>query len=95
MGIEDYLLTRTTYSIQGQRLVRKICQACKVLDDSVNRDSIKELSNYIPEDATLYRGKGCAVCNNSGYSGREMICEVLLISDKLSTMIANGASRDD
>ncbi len=58
MGIEDYLLAGAVIGIQGQRLVRKICQACKVVDDSVNRDSIKELSNYIPEDATYIEVKG-------------------------------------
>jgi len=94
MGIEDYLLAGAVIGIQAQRLVRKICPACKMVDDNVNPENLKELSDYLPSNAKLYKGRGCAVCNNSGYTGREMISEVLLISEKLSTMIANGASKE-
>ncbi len=95
MGIEDYLLAGAVVGIQAQRLVRKICTACKVVDNSINSDNLNEISKYLPQDATLYRGRGCAVCNNSGYIGREMISEVLLVSERLSTLIANGASRGE
>ncbi|NOZ90524.1 MAG: type II/IV secretion system protein [Epsilonproteobacteria bacterium] len=94
MGIEDYLLAGAVIGIQGQRLVRKICDICKEEDEHVNPDNLKELSKYLPENPKFYKGKGCAVCNNSGYTGREMISEVLLISEELSTMIANGASKE-
>jgi len=94
MGIEDYLLAGAVIGIQGQRLVRKICDVCKEEDIQVNPDSLKELSKYLPENPKFYKGKGCAVCNNNGYTGREMISEVLLISEELSTMIANGASKE-
>jgi len=60
----------------------------------VNPDNLKEIAKYLPPNPTFYKGKGCAVCNNSGYVGREMISEVLLISEELSTMIANGASKE-
>ncbi len=93
MGIEDYLLGGAVIGIQGQRLVRKICETCKEPEE-VNPESLKELAKYIPENPTFYKGKGCAVCNNTGYTGREMICEVLLISEELSTMIANGATKE-
>jgi len=94
MGIEDYLLAGAVIGIQGQRLVRKICSVCKEEDTQVNPDNLKELSKYLPPNPKFYKGKGCAVCNNSGYAGREMISEVLLISEELSTMIANGASKE-
>jgi len=94
MGIEDYLLAGAVIGIQGQRLVRKICDVCKEEEKEVNPDSLKELAKYLPENPKFYKGKGCAVCNNSGYTGREMISEVLLISEELSTMIANGASKE-
>ncbi len=93
MGIEDYLLGGAVIGIQGQRLVRKICETCKEPEE-VNPESLKELAKYIPKNPTFYKGKGCAVCNNTGYTGREMICEVLLISEELSTMIANGATKE-
>ena len=93
MGIEDYLLAGAVIGIQGQRLVRKICDTCKEVED-VPLDSLASISKYLPKDAVFYHGKGCAICNNKGYSGREMISEVLLISEELSTMIATGATKD-
>ncbi len=94
MGIEDYLLAGAVIGIQGQRLVRKICSVCKEEEKNINPDNLKEIEKYLPKNPKFYKGKGCAVCNNSGYSGREMISEVLLISEELSTMIANGASKE-
>jgi len=94
MGIEDYLLAGAVVGIQGQRLVRKICDVCKEEEEQVNPESLKEIANYLPANPKFYKGKGCAVCNNNGYTGREMISEVLLISEELSTMIANGASKE-
>jgi len=93
MGIESYLISGAVVAIQGQRLVRKICQSCKektVLPETLAND----IKRFVPENTEFYKGKGCPVCNGSGYVGREMISEVLPISDKLSTMIANGATKD-
>jgi general secretion pathway protein E len=95
MGIEDYLLGGAVVGIQGQRLVRKICETCKEVEKDIHPENLKELAKYLPKNPTFYKGKGCAVCNNTGYSGREMICEVLLISEELSTMIANGATKEE
>jgi len=93
MGIESYLISGAVVAIQGQRLVRKICQSCKektVLPETLAND----IKRFVPENTQFFKGKGCPVCNGSGYVGREMISEVLTISDKLSTMIANGATKD-
>jgi len=95
MGIEDYLLAGAVIGIQGQRLVRKVCNTCKEVEEDVDPDNLKDIAKYLPKNPVFYKGKGCAVCNNSGYAGREMICEVLLISEELSTMIANGATKDE
>lgn len=93
MGIEEYLISGALVAIQGQRLIRKVCQSCKeqVLPDST---MLSDLDGFLPPNAKFYKGKGCVVCNNSGYIGREMISEVLVISDTLSKMIANGATKD-
>jgi general secretion pathway protein E len=48
----------------------------------------------VPENATFYKGAGCKECHNSGYMGREMISEVLPVSDTLSRMIAADASKE-
>jgi general secretion pathway protein E len=94
MGIESYLISGALVAIQGQRLVRKICQNCKE-QTTLSPKLYEDIKNYVPENAIFYEGKGCAICNDSGYTGREMISEVLVISELMSTMIANGASKEE
>jgi general secretion pathway protein E len=93
MGIEEYLISGALVAIQGQRLIRKICQSCK---EEVQPDStvLEDLAVHLPKNPKFYKGKGCAVCGGSGYVGREMISEVLTVSETLSTMIANGATKE-
>jgi general secretion pathway protein E len=93
MGIDYYLISGALVAIQAQRLVRKICPNCKVVDD-IPASTRESLKGYIPEGIKFYKGAGCRECNDSGYLGREMICEVLNISDKLSSLIAKGASKE-
>ncbi len=93
MGIEEYLISGALVAIQGQRLVRKLCQNCK---EEVQAEAtvLSDLADYLPKNPKFYKGKGCIVCNYSGYIGREMISEVLVVSETLSSMIANGASKE-
>jgi len=93
MGIEHYLISGALVAIQAQRLIRKICHHCKV-EEQLSASILEELRTEIPEGTKFYKGSGCRECGGSGYMGREMICEVLPISDKLSSLIANGASKD-
>jgi general secretion pathway protein E len=94
MGIEEYLVSGALVAIQAQRLVRKICVHCKketVLDVTL-RKSVEE---YLPENPTFYMGEGCKECGHSGYAGREMISEVLTVSETMSRMIASNASKEE
>ena len=93
MGIQHYLISGALVAIQAQRLVRKICKHCKV-EDHLPSSVRAELKDVIPEGAKLYKGSGCKECGDTGYMGREMICEVLNISEELSSLIAQGASKD-
>ncbi len=94
MGIEEYLVSGALVAIQAQRLVRKICKHCKkeaLLDPLL----YKEVEQYLPENPTFYKGEGCKECGMTGYAGREMISEVLTISETLARMIAKVASKED
>jgi len=93
MGIENYLISGALVAIQAQRLVKKICLNCRV-KDNLSISILEDLKGIVPNDSVFYKGKGCKECANSGYKGREMICEVLNISDKLSSLIAKGSSKD-
>jgi len=94
MGIEEYLVSGALVAIQAQRLVRKICTHCKketVLPERL----MKDIRQYLPENPTFYKGEGCKECGMSGYKGREMISEVLSVSETFSRMIARNASKEE
>jgi len=93
MGIESYLISGALVAIQGQRLVRKICQNCKE-EVRLSPKLYDDIKNHVPANSKFYEGKGCPLCNDSGYAGREMISEVLTVSNVMATMIANGASTE-
>jgi len=93
MGIEHYLISGALVAIQAQRLVRKICKHCKT-EEVLSPTILEEINGKIPEGAKFYKGSGCKECGDSGYMGREMICEVLTVTEELSSLIAKGASKD-
>ena len=93
MGIEHYLISGALVAIQAQRLVRKICVHCKV-EDELSASVLEEIHDSVPDGTVFYKGKGCRECGGTGYMGREMICEVLNISEELSSLIAKGASKE-
>jgi len=94
MGIEEYLVSGALVAIQAQRLVRKICMNCRK-ETVLPAALLKDVLHYLPENPVFYVGEGCKECGHSGYSGREMISEVLTISDTFSRMIARSASKEE
>ena len=94
MGIEEYLVSGALVAIQAQRLVRKICGHCKI-KTTLPESLLKDVKQYLPENPIFYMGEGCKECGHSGYSGREMISEVLTISETLARMIAKVASKEE
>ncbi len=94
MGIEEYLVSGALVAIQAQRLVRKICKHCKATT-TLDPVFLKDIEQYLPENPTFYKGEGCKECGHSGYSGREMISEVLTISETMARMIARVASKEE
>jgi general secretion pathway protein E len=94
MGIEEYLVSGALVAIQAQRLVRKICTYCKK-ETTLPDKLLKDVQQYLPENPTFYHGEGCKECGHSGYKGREMISEVLVVSETMSRMIARNASKEE
>ncbi|MCD5414255.1 MAG: GspE/PulE family protein [Clostridiales bacterium] len=88
MGIESYLLSSSIVGVIAQRLVRKICTGCKIVDN-VNAKNRAKFN--IPMSAVLYKGEGCNKCNQTGYKGRAAIHEVMLIDDEIKELIDNNA----
>ena len=91
MGVAPYLITSSLTLIVAQRLARKICEHCKVEDDSVTAGQLLSVG-FTPEESSrtiLYHGTGCQQCNNSGYKGRKGIYEVLKVTDNIKEGILN------
>ena len=89
MGIEPFLICSSVLVIIAQRLLRKVCTVCKesyVLSSPVAvRVGLTKMSSA--KSFTLYRGKGCPKCFNSGYSGRVGITEILVLTPKIKELI--------
>lgn len=91
MGIEPFLVTSSTIAIQAQRLVRRVCQHCKV-PYQPERESLIDLG-VDPDDprcAQLYRGVGCEKCLDRGYYGRGGIFELLVMTPRIQEMALQG-----
>ena len=88
MGIEPFLVATSVDLIIAQRLMRKICPACKkeTSPPAMHLDYIKKIGLKIPKNK-FYAGKGCSQCNNTGYKGRFAIYEVLNMSQEIREMI--------
>jgi type IV-A pilus assembly ATPase PilB len=93
MGVEPFLVTASVQLVQAQRLVRKICAACKQ-PTPTPKDELKVLGATDEEIATLtcQRGVGCQVCGGSGYKGRVALYEVMPFKDALKELVLQGAA---
>ena len=93
MGIEPFLVATSVNIIQAQRLIRRICGECKE-EVKMPLDGLLEIG-FTPEEAPdlkIYKGKGCSVCNGTGYKGRIGLYEVMEVTDELRELIIIGAS---
>ncbi|MBF0484830.1 MAG: Flp pilus assembly complex ATPase component TadA [Candidatus Omnitrophica bacterium] len=98
MGIEPYLLISSVEAFIAQRLVRVICPKCRVEMDNVPNDIKEEMIHSLNLDpskmVSVFQGKGCEYCNNTGYYGRTAIHEILEIKDAMRSAILNKARAD-
>jgi len=89
MGVEDYLLTSTVNAVLAQRLVRTLCHHCREaytpLDTVVSRWDLQRYAGDSP--VILYRAVGCEHCGQTGYSGRNAIVELLVMTDQIKQLI--------
>ncbi len=93
LGVEPFLITACLEGVLAQRLCRRICVNCKE-EYAPSEEQLMELE-LLPEDVkgrTFFRGKGCDICNNTGYKGRLGIYEIMTLDDEMREMIINNAS---
>src|SRR5579862_5099903 len=93
MGIEPFLVATSVHLICAQRLVRRICKDCIETVEVPVQALIEE--GFTPEEAKtvkIQKGKGCGVCNNTGYKGRCGLYEVMEVDDEIRELVLVGAS---
>lgn len=93
LGLESFLVTATIEAIVAQRLVRRICKNCRQPFEPTE-ELLMEL-NLTKDDVgnrTLYYGKGCDYCNNTGYRGRTALFEIMVMDDTIRDLIMRRAS---
>lgn len=90
MGVQPFLISSSLIGVLAQRLIRVLCDNCK---EPIETPSPFEMSilGHVPEDATLFRPKGCSDCSNTGYSGRTTVSELLVIDDDIRSLILKKA----
>jgi len=94
MGVASYLISSSVIGVIAQRLVRRICQSCKV-EFEVKGAMAQKLTAGQEERLILYRGKGCNSCNRTGYRGRMAVSEVLVMDDDLRQLVLRNAIEKD
>jgi type IV pilus assembly protein PilB len=92
MGVEPFMISSSLEGVLGQRLIRKICTNCKTAYEP-NEAALAQLglSPHEIGDKNFYYGKGCEVCNQTGYKGRKGIYELLDMSDPVRELINQRA----
>ncbi len=92
MGTEPFLISSTMMGVLGQRLVRRICQSCRTpFEPTEAQLSNLNLSPHDLGDKMFYYGRGCSVCNDTGYKGRKGIFELLIVTEAIRTLINERA----
>jgi type IV pilus assembly protein PilB len=93
MGIEPFLVATSVHLICAQRLVRRVCKDCSEVVEVPPQTLID--AGFTPEESKtvkIHKGKGCGVCNNTGYKGRCGLYEVMEVDDEIRELVLVGAS---
>ena len=94
MGVPPFLVASTVNVAIGQRLVRKLCELCKV-ERNLSLQELKSLQEIIPEvraDMKFYAPKGCTECGDSGYVDRFGVREVIEVNDEIRELVMHRAN---
>jgi type IV pilus assembly protein PilB len=97
MGIEPFLVGTAVNLIQAQRLIRRICNNCKQEVGDIPPKTLIDVG-FKPDEVgqfKLFKGRGCGVCNGTGYKGRVGLYEVMEISEGIREIIMSGGTSLD
>ena len=101
MGIEPFLLASTLQVVIAQRLVRKICSSCRYsiplaqAISGLKTQHTDVIQGYFDANTTLYAGKGCRVCNNTGFIGRSALFQFIEVTPEMQDLILKAPSTQE
>lgn len=91
MGVQPFLISSSLVGVLAQRLIRTLCSACKQRTMLSDFEKVMLDVADVPDTATIFKPVGCARCSNTGYSGRTVVSELLLINDEIRALIIQKA----
>ncbi len=92
MGVDPYLVAPSVVAVLGQRLAARICENCKESYRPTEDVLRRYFSDEKMPEVDFYRGRGCHVCNHTGYKGRVAFHELMLVSDEMRECISSRRS---
>ncbi|HUR58569.1 MAG TPA: GspE/PulE family protein, partial [Opitutaceae bacterium] len=92
LGVDPYVVAPTTMGVLSQRLVRRICSSCKESYRPTDAELDPHFTGCDAVSVVLYRGRGCAKCFGSGYSGRVGLYEFIEVSERMRELITQKQS---
>ncbi len=87
MGVQPFLISSSLVAVLAQRLVRTLCNACKQRTNLTDFEKVILDIDEIPDSATIFKPVGCPRCSNTGYAGRTVVSELLMINDEIRALI--------
>ena len=87
MGVQPFLISSSLVGVLAQRLVRTLCSACKVRTNLSDFEKVVLDVEDVPSSATIFKPAGCPKCHGTGYSGRTVVSELLMINDEIRALI--------
>lgn len=91
MGVQPFLISSSLAGVLAQRLIRTLCSACRQPTTLSDFEKVILDVDNIPDSATIFKPVGCPRCSNTGYSGRTVVSELLLINDEIRALIIQKA----
>jgi len=95
LGLEPFLVASSLVGVVAQRLLRRICDRCRVPADASAEERLAFESEMGSAPARFYEGQGCNFCAETGYRGRIGVYEVLTVSEEVRRLLIEGASADE
>jgi len=95
LGVEPFLVVSALVGVVSQRLVRKVCDHCRMLAETSLEERLAYEEEMGSAPARFYKGQGCHFCADTGYRGRTGVFEVLTVTESIRRLIMAEASADD